>query len=301
MIVSVCADKGSPGVSWTSTALTMVWPGDRVLLEADCSGGDAALRLRTPERQLLARQPTLRGLSVDARSGELSSLAAYTHQTSLGVPVIPATDMRTEDFALIARQWPAVASAAHAWPGTVIADLGRLQEDTASGPVAAASTVVLLIGRADSESLYHLRERARTLTARLGQGMHRQSPLAVAVVCPTREHKARVADIRAHLASDAATSLVPVAGWIADDPGTIALLRQGVVTKKVAGSDLLRSVSSVVEALLSWWPQLCGVQLEPRSPEAVLPHPSIDASNVRHAPSVPPPPGTPSMTTGGWS
>ena len=138
MIVTVCADKGSPGVSWTATILGMVWPGERVLLEADPSGGDAVLRLRTPEGQLLPRQPALRGLAVDARSGNLpTSLLSYAHPTSLGVPVIPATDMRTEDFALIARQWPAVAAAADRWPGTVIADLGRLQEDSSAGPVAA--------------------------------------------------------------------------------------------------------------------------------------------------------------------
>jgi hypothetical protein len=164
----VCADKGSPGVSWTATVLGMVWPGERVQLEADPSGGDAVLRLRTPEGQLLARQPALRGLAVDARSGNLpTSLLSYAHSTSLGVPVIPATDMRTEDFALIARQWPAVASAADRWPGTVIADLGRLQEDSSAGPVAAVSTIVLLIARATPEGLYHLRERASTLANRL--------------------------------------------------------------------------------------------------------------------------------------
>jgi hypothetical protein len=83
VIVTVCADKGSPGVSWTATVLGMVWPGERVLLEADPSGGDAVLRLRTPEGQLLARQPALRGLAVDARSGNLpTSLLSYAHQTS---------------------------------------------------------------------------------------------------------------------------------------------------------------------------------------------------------------------------
>lgn len=39
MIVTVCADKGSPGVSTTAAALGMVWPGERVVLEADPSGG----------------------------------------------------------------------------------------------------------------------------------------------------------------------------------------------------------------------------------------------------------------------
>lgn len=312
MIVTVCADKGSPGVSWTAAALTMVWPGERVLLEADPSGGDAALRLRTPQGQLLARQPTLRGLSVDARGGSLPSFAAYTHQTSLGVPVIPATDMRTEDFGLIARQWPAVAAAANSWRGTVIADVGRLQEETASGPVAAASTVVLLIGRSTPEGLFHLRERAKALASRLGQGLHGRSPLAVAVICPPRERKARVEDLRAHLTADPATSEVPVAGWIADDPRAIELMQQGQVTKKLTSSDLVRSASGLVEALLSWWPQLRGVETQP-TPAAppVVPAPPGQVAPQWAAPAGPPPPVgpprlgpppvSPSMNTGGWS
>src|SRR5664279_6421681 len=147
MIISACSDKGAPGVTTTATALGIVWPGERLLLEADPSGGDLALRMRTAQGQLLARQPSVRALAVDARSGAVvESLTSYAHQTSLGVPVIPATDMRTEDFALIARQWPAVAGAADRWPGVVIADLGRLQEDSSAGPLAASSTVVLLLG-----------------------------------------------------------------------------------------------------------------------------------------------------------
>lgn len=207
------------------------------------------------EGQLLPRQPTLRALSIDARSGSVPSVIAYAHQTSLGVPVIPATDMRTEDFALIARQWPAVASAAHAWHGTVIADVGRLQEETASGHVAAASTVVLLIGRATPEGLYHLRERASGLTARLGQGMHGRSPLTVALICSVRDHKTRLGDLRKHLTADAATSDIPIAGWIADDPRSAQQMREGQVTQKLTRSDLIRSMSDVAEALLSWFPQ----------------------------------------------
>ena len=315
MIVTVCADKGSPGVSWSATALTMVWPGERVLLEADPSGGDAALRLRTPEGQLLSRQPTLRGLSVDARSGALPSFAPYTHQTSLDVPVIPATDMRTEDFGLIARQWPAVAAAANSWQGTVIADLGRLQEETASGAVAAASTAVLLIGRATPEGLYHLRERAKALTSRLGQGIHGRSPLAVAVICTAREHKARIADLRTHLTADPATSEIPVAGWIADDPRAITLMREGQVTKKLTTSDLIRSTSSIVEALLSWWPQLRGAQQQPvptyasaeqatpgpTAPQWAPPNPPVGPSPPGGPPRTGPLPVSPSMKAGGWS
>lgn len=293
MIVTVCADKGSPGASWTATALTMVWPGERVLLEADPSGGDAALRLRTPEGRLLPKQPTLRGLSVDARAaGSLPSFDAYTHQTSLGVPVIPASDMSTHDFGLIARQWPAVAAAAHGWRGTVIADLGRLQEATASGPVAAASTVVLLIARTTAESLYHLRERASALTARLGQGINGQSPLAVAIICPAREHKTALTNLRALLDADVATANVPVAGWIAEDPKGLELMKAGEFNKKLFASELLRSAGDVVQTLVSWWPQLL-VHERPSTANNSAAQPIEAGAGSPTGPSM--------NTTGGWS
>ena len=287
MIVTVCADKGSPGVSWTATVLGMLWPGERVLLEADPAGGDATLRLRTPAGQLLPPQPGLRGLAVDARSGNLpTSLLDYANRTSLGVPVIAATDMRSEDFALIARQWPAVATAVDRWPGTVIADLGRLQEDSPAGPVAAASRIVLLIARCTPEGLYHLRERAGALVARLGQGVHGRSPLAVAVICPARQHPARLRDVQAHLAAEAATSTIPVAGWIADDERSVQALRDGQLTKKLLGGDLLASARELTQTLLAWWP--------PTDP----PTAQAPSSQASVAPATR---GAPRMDVGRWS
>jgi hypothetical protein len=162
--------------------------------------------------------------------------------------------MRTEDFTLIARQWPAIATAAAQWPGTVIADLGRLQEDSSTGPIAAASSIVLLIARATSEGLYHLRERAGALAARLGQGVHGRSPLAVAIMCPARERAARLRDVRAHLAAEAATSVIPVAGWIAEDEGSVHALRDGAFTKRLNSGTLFTSAREITHALQAWYP-----------------------------------------------
>jgi len=292
MILTVCADKGSPGVSTVATVLSMLWPGERVLLEADPSGGDAALRLRTPRGGLLARQLTIRGLSVDARGGRLpASMLAYAQPTSIGVPVIPAADMRSEDLALITRQWPAVAAAAASWPGTVIADLGRLQHDSAAGAVAAASTIVLLICRGTPEGLYHLRERAAALVSRLGQGPHGRSPLMVAVICPARQHPARLGELQAVLAADAGTCAVPVAGWIAQDPRGVQALREGELGKRLTGSELMRSARSVTETLLSCWPQA-----HPGAPD----HASGTGLAPVAAGAAGPPLG-PSINAGGWS
>ena len=43
VIVSVCSDKGSPGVSTLATVLGLVWPGQRVVVEADTAGGDLSV------------------------------------------------------------------------------------------------------------------------------------------------------------------------------------------------------------------------------------------------------------------
>lgn len=295
MIVSICADKGSPGVTTAATALAMAWAGELVVLEADTSGGDLALLVRTPLGELLPARPSVRSLAVDARSGAVpGSLAAYAHDTSLGIPVIPATDMRSDDFAMIANQWVAVAAAAQRWQGTVIADLGRLQESNPAGALAASSSVVLLIGRSTPAGLYHLRERAGALVTRLGQGEYGRSPLAVAVICPPREHRARVQDVRAILAADPATSAIPVAGWLADDPKAVAALRAGQVTKKLVNSDLIRSARQLAATLQA---------LSSSAREHPLPAPRAD-----YRPRTPdsnagmqPVSGAPRMDMGHWS
>ena len=167
----------------------------------------------------------------------------------------------------MARLWPQVAAAAHAWPGTVIADLGRLQLRHASSPVAAASTTVLLLTRAGTgEDLFHVRQRAHELAGRLGQGPHGRSPLVVAVVAPSRTARARVAQVQQALAAQATTSTVPVAGFIAHDEKSAEALRDGVVTKRLLGSDLLKSAKELAQTLTGWFPEVAGFPIPPIAP-----------------------------------
>ena len=75
MIVSVCSDKGSPGVSTLATALGVVWPGDRVVLDADTAGGDLPFRLWTGDnpgtggRVRLSPAPSIAQLATATRLG----------------------------------------------------------------------------------------------------------------------------------------------------------------------------------------------------------------------------------------
>lgn len=264
MILTICSDKGSPGVSTAAVALSVMWPGERVLLEADPSGGDLSLRLRTPQGENLPLDRAVTSVAADAREGlPAGALARYAQQTSLGFPVLLGP-MSAEGFEPITRLWPQVASAAHAWPGTVIADLGRLQLRHASSPVAAASTTVLLLTRAaTSEDLFHVRQRAHELAGRLGQGPHGRSPLVVAVVGGSRAAPGRVAQVQQALAAQATTSTVPVAGFIAQDEKATAMLRDGLVTKRLLGSDLLKSAKELVQTLTHWFPEVVGMPAAP--------------------------------------
>ncbi|HEY3717754.1 MAG TPA: hypothetical protein VGL39_24785 [Jatrophihabitantaceae bacterium] len=238
-----------------AAALGLVWPIDRVVLEADPSGGDLAFRLRSPRGQYLDPARSVLDVAADAREGlSPGSLARYAEPTSLGVSVLKGR-LSPEAFAPMARLWPQVAAEAHSWPGTVIADLGRLHPGNAAGPVAGQATAVLLVTRLGVEALYRLRERAGELAARLGQGHHGRSPLAVVVVCPPRDQRAAIRQVQQVLAVDGATSTVPVAGFVAEDARGVEALWSPDPSRRLMGSELIRSVRSLVDTLLGWWPQ----------------------------------------------
>ena len=170
----------------------------------------------------------------------------------------------------MSRVWPQIAAAAQAWPGTVIADLGRLQLRHASSPLAAASTTVLLLTRADtSEDLEHVRQRAHELAARVGQGGHGRSPLAVAVVAPARSASGAVNQVQQVLAAQATTSTIPVLGYLADDRRGVEGLRNSDLSKRVLGSDLFRSAKSLVAALTGWFPEVIGMPAPPVMPASM--------------------------------
>lgn len=264
MILTVCADKRSPGVTTAAVALSVMWPGERVLLEADPSGGDLALRLRNERGENLASDGGVTSLAADAREGlQAGAVARYAQPSSLGFPVLLAP-LSAEAFEPMARLWPQIAAAAHAWQGTVIADLGRLQLRHASSPVAAASAGVLLLTRAETgEDLWHVRQRAHELAARLGQGPHGRSPLAVAVVAPARGASDRTKQVQQALASQATTSTIPVAGFLAEDRRAVGELRAGVLTKRLLGSDLLKSAKDLAAIMTGWFPELVGMPAPP--------------------------------------
>jgi hypothetical protein len=254
VIVAGCSDKGSPGVTTLLMLLGLVWPNERVVAEMDPAGGDLALRLR------LGPEPTVLALAADARAGLPNGVLGYAQPTVLGVPVVVGAET-AERFGPMARLWPQVAAESARWPGTVLADLGRMQPGNPALPVAQAATVVLVVARSTVEGLHHLRHRVLELAPLVGSADGVRSRLAVVMVCPSRGGEGAVAQARRVLES--AGSPVPVAGYVAEDPAAAAALWSGTVPRTLGRSELVRSAGTLARTLLSWWPEL--VRSRPRS------------------------------------
>jgi len=258
MIISVCSDKGSPGVSTLATALGLVWPGERVLLDADAAGGDLPFRLWSAgpgaPRERLSSSPSIASLATAARLGlTAAGPMPFAQDTSLGVPTVPGA-LSAERFRPLRGMWPRVAAELAAWPGAVIADLGRLQPGNDALPVAQQSTAVLLVTRVDLESLAHLRDRAAELAGSVGDPNQDRSPVGVVVTGPPKARRFSLEQARQVLASIGLP--VPVLGFLPFDPVGAQGLWAGVMTRRFAGSDLVRSVRSVAESVLTSWPSL---------------------------------------------
>jgi hypothetical protein len=273
VIVAVCADKGSPGVTTTATALAMAWPGQRLLLEADPSGGDLAFRARRGDGGgLLATEPGLLALAADARTGTVpaEALPRFAQPTAWGVDVVVGPSS-AHAYAPMRNLWPAVATATDAWPGTAIVDLGRLYPGSPALTLAHAATAVLVLARVNVAALYHLRDRVTELAHTVGDPSRDRNPVAVVVLARPREAAAEVRQVRRML--DAIGSPIPVAGAIAADPKPAQRLRHGHLPERWKRTDLCGSAHELATTVCQWWPHLAVHPVDTAAP-ATAPAPA---------------------------
>jgi hypothetical protein len=254
VIVAVGSDKGSPGATTLAVLLGLFWPDTRVVCELDPRGADLAFRMSRENRTPLGDSPTITTLAVDARPGaDAPSLEAYAQPTSLGVPVIPG-EVSAQRFGRLIPHLPAITAVAARWSGTLIADLGCLQPWNPSLPLARSATVVVLVTRADTESLAHLRDRAVELAEDVG-GPHRlRTPLGVVVRAMPRDERPAVA--RAEKLLESVGSPVPVLGALTDDPSGAAALWCGTVPKRALSRGFFDSARTITSRVRSTWPEL---------------------------------------------
>ena len=125
---------------------------------------------------------------------------------------------------------------------------------------------MLLVTRADLEGLFHLRDRMAELSGMLGPGEGGRVRVGVVVSAPPKERRHRGGAGKQVLPSIG--SPAPVLGSFAYDPAAADALWAGTVTRRLAGSDLIRSARVLAESVLADWPSLAAVPAGPGRPNA---------------------------------
>jgi len=152
--VAIGSIKASPGATTVALALATVWPSPRRVLLADLdpAGGDVALRFGLPAEPNVA--------TLAAARGELWPQHVLEHCQRLpgGLDVLASSPRgrRVVQAALAQLDAARLVAALDKPAGVdVVADLGRLDPDSAALPAASAATVTLLVARPTATEISH--------------------------------------------------------------------------------------------------------------------------------------------------
>ncbi|QKW08471.1 hypothetical protein HUT18_20965 [Streptomyces sp. NA04227] len=226
-LIALAADKGSPGVTTAAVALAAVWPRRVLLAETDPAGGDLVYRSAAAHGGPLNPNTGMLSIAATARRGLVpDQLWDHTQPLSGGLEVLVGLGI-AEQAAGLAGLWPtlgrafaSLADSPHA-PADVIADCGRISGDTPVMEMFPQAALLLLVARAEPESLARVRDRAAALSAKLHGGPRGAASLAtpligVVLICDTGDAPKMVHQVNEMLM--AAQTGARVFGTLAHDP-----------------------------------------------------------------------------------
>ncbi|MEW2523257.1 hypothetical protein [Streptomyces sp. NPDC047071] len=256
-LIALAADKGSPGVTTASVALAAVWPRRVLVAETDPAGGDLVYRSAAAHGGPLNPNTGMLSIAATARRGLVpDQLWDHTQPLSGGLDVLVGLGI-AEQAAGLAGIWPTLGRAfaqladSPQAPADVIADCGRISGDSPVVEMFPQAALVLLVARAEPESLARVRDRAAALAARLHGGPRGAAPLATpligVVLVADPAHSAKLV----HQVNDmlvAGQTGARVVGTLADDPAgadQLAGRRRGRLDKSM----LIRSARKVAADL----------------------------------------------------
>jgi len=155
-VVVLCSAKGSPGVTTTALALatSASLRSDTILVEADPSGGDLALRLG------FAPTPGLASLAAAGRRELNPALVEQHCQTVVGIDIVgaPVGAAATRSaLAVLGETLPSTLAAMRS--RIVVCDIGRLDPGSASLGVVKVADLILVVVRPLLSDLGHVAEQ----------------------------------------------------------------------------------------------------------------------------------------------
>jgi hypothetical protein len=260
-LIIVAGDKGSPGVTTSSVALSAAWPRRAVVAECDPHGGDLVYRLAAEQGGPLDPNTGLLSIALAARRGfDTRALPQHLQRVHGGMDVLLGLGT-AEQAAALAPLWQQLGRAFDQFAdvrygdtrygGDVIADCGRVGPDSPTLAMMAYATMVLLIARADAEQVAHVRDRVNGLSQKLHatQGASAsvaRPPIGVVLIAPPRDAKRVAAQVGELLSATAGGA--EVLGVLADDPDGAAALN-GRARARIDRSLLIRSARDVATSV----------------------------------------------------
>lgn len=245
-VIALASAKGSPGVTTTAVALTLIWPRPVLLVEADVSGSSSILAGYFGGR--VRHDRGLVDLAAAHRQGRLSTGvrdSAISIGDSGNAKFLPGL-INSAQVSTVAQLWEPLAVVLRGMDANgvdVIVDAGRL--GVAGGPAAllreADATVLVL--RTDLPAIAAARARAGVLREDLtsrGAGEDAAWALLVGEDQPFGRR-----EVREHTG-------LPVAASIDWDPSAAQVVSHGKAPaseKKFSGSKFVRSTHAAVTQL----------------------------------------------------
>ncbi|MGL5811286.1 MAG: hypothetical protein ACRCYQ_15200 [Nocardioides sp.] len=163
-IISVFSAKGAPGATTTAMLLAGLWPRDSILLDADLSGGDVALRLPARSGHALDPNAGLMSLLPAARRGMTPELVREHTQVAMGGQPVLCGLAGPEQALAIGGLWPTLADAfAEVTAADVIADLGQVHSRAEHLCLLDSSVAAVLVYSPTAWGAVHTRRRLESL------------------------------------------------------------------------------------------------------------------------------------------
>jgi MinD-like ATPase involved in chromosome partitioning or flagellar assembly len=246
MLIAMVSGKAAPGLTTSTWALSMAWPGPVLVVDADPAGGDMAAGLLLGRMQaghsVLSWSAAARRMSADE-----AAMMIAQHVVSLPeephVWVMPGFQTAAQASAMDPGSWERLAGALRREGGNgqrdVLVDTGRLG-DGSCWPVIRAADRVVLVCRRSGRSINAAYNTAAVLRGELGD----LDSVGVLVVDEGGSYEPK---------SIARELNVPLVGVLASDRVAAAVLSDGAVSGLLGfrRSRLFKSARRVANDMVS--------------------------------------------------